>query len=514
MSAIVFVAVAAITATLTWGTGSIHQHNESRLLNLELRQGASVVSVLIPSIEVPLTSATELANVTRGDPSVFRQYMNGFVGKSSVFLSASLWRVSNGHATPVTSIGLTSPLSTYSAKVTSFIGHAQGAAPFAVLNQLGDSPPSIGYAAALGKSVPWVIFADTVLPSDKRLNIAPSSFSQLRYAMYLGKSPKPSNLLFASPGPLPSGPNEATTTVSFGSDTITLVATAIGELGGNLLARLPWIIAIVGGALSLLAALITEYLIRRRRAAERLASENRRLYREQRGIAETLQHALLPRTLPEILGVETAARYVAGGDEMEVGGDWYDVIPIDDTRFVFVVGDVSGHGIEAATIMARLHFAIRAYAVQGDTPETILHKLGKLLDLERDRSFATVLCGTVDVTNHAVTVVNAGHPPPLVLNGTDGSFLQTTVFPPVGISSPAEYRSMTFDLPAKSTILAFTDGLVERRGETLDTGLDRLRSLTLERPLVLDDLLNKLVVDMRDGGYSDDMAILAVRWQS
>jgi serine phosphatase RsbU (regulator of sigma subunit) len=196
----------------------------------------------------------------------------------------------------------------------------------------------------------------------------------------------------------------------------------------------------------------------------------------------------------------------------DVGGDWYDVVPLDSNRFLFVVGDVSGHGVEAATIMARLHFAIRAFVSQGDSPATILGKLGSLISSERDGSFATVLCGVVDVAEHSITLVNAGHPPMLLLNGTEKNYVETTVFPPVGIVESAEYRSTTLCVPARSTILTFTDGLVERRGELLDVGYERLRNLVVDARLPLDELLDKLVGDMRDERYTDDVAILAVRW--
>ncbi len=238
------------------------------------------------------------------------------------------------------------------------------------------------------------------------------------------------------------------------------------------------------------------------------------MYTEQRSIAEVLQHALLPSDLPHIAGVETAARYVAGGVGTDVGGDWYDIIPLDSGRFVFVVGDVSGHGVEAATVMARLHFAIRAFATHGDSPATIVGKLGPLLSLDRDGSFATVVCGTVDVAERSITLVNAGHPPVLLLTGSEKRFLETTVFPPVGVSDSTDYRSTTFDIPPRSTILTFTDGLVERRGEVIDVGYERLQSLVPDSPMSLDDLLDKLVGDMRDERYSDDVAILAVRWNN
>jgi serine phosphatase RsbU (regulator of sigma subunit) len=161
-----------------------------------------------------------------------------------------------------------------------------------------------------------------------------------------------------------------------------------------------------------------------------------------------------------------------------------------------------------------LHFAIRAYAAQGDSPELILDKLSHLLSLENDQAFATILCGAVDVADHTITLVNAGHPPLLLLNGKTGDFLKTTIFPPVGVVDSARHEAVTLRVPERSTILAFTDGLVERRGEIIDTGLERLRSFSSTSPLVLDDLLAKLLVDMRNGEYNDDIAILAVRWRT
>ena len=122
-----------------------------------------------------------------------------------------------------------------------------------------------------------------------------------------------------------------------------------------------------------------------RRSLERIAEENRRLYSEQRTIAQTLQHALLPEALPKIQGVETGARYEAGVEGVDIGGDWYDLIALDDHRLLLVVGDVSGRGVRAAATMASLRYAIHAYAAQNDPPATILTKLSKLVNVGSDR---------------------------------------------------------------------------------------------------------------------------------
>ena len=179
-----------------------------------------------------------------------------------------------------------------------------------------------------------------------------------------------------------------------------------------------------------------------------------------------------------------------------------------------MLGDVSGRGVEAATIMARLHFAIRAYAIQGDAPAEILGKLGRFLDIDQDQSFATILCALVDVPRHSVPLVNAGHPPLLLLNGKTGDFVRTTVFPPVGVDRTTVYEATDFVVPGEATIVAFTDGLIERRDESIDTGLERLRTLTTEGPLGLDDLLTKILTESSSAEYHDDTAILAVRWKN
>ncbi|MGO9341764.1 MAG: PP2C family protein-serine/threonine phosphatase [Acidimicrobiales bacterium] len=513
LSVVVLVVLLVLTAALAWGASDINQRNENRLLKLELRQAASVVAAAVPTIQIPLVSATQLADATNGNAGSFQKYMGEFVGTTGEFVFASLWRSQGGAPTMVTSVGTAPTTPATPATIDNFLLSAPRSNPFAVLNLLSGAQPSIAYAAAAGPSSRWVVFAERLIPKGRRLSVTKNSaFSQLNYALYLGSSSRPADLLGASSGGIPAGANSATDTVPFGNTSITLVATPSGELGGTLLARLALIVALGGAFFAVIGGIVTEYLVRRRTQAERLASENRRMYTEQRSIAEVLQHALLPRDLPQIAGIETAARYVSGRVGTEVGGDWYDVIPVDGNRFVCVVGDVSGHGVEAATLMARLHFAIRAFAAQGDSPAAIVNKLGPLVSLERDGSFATVVCGAVDVAARSITLVNAGHPPVLLLNGSEKRFVETTVSPPVGITDSTDYQSTTFSVPPHCTILTFTDGLVERRGEVIDVGHERLRSLVPDVPLSLDDLLDKLVGGMRDERYSDDVAILAVRW--
>jgi serine phosphatase RsbU (regulator of sigma subunit) len=300
--------------------------------------------------------------------------------------------------------------------------------------------------------------------------------------------------------------------VPFGNTTVTIVGNSPTHLTGALSAALPWLVLGVGGALAVAGGATLEFVSRRRAVAERLAAENERLYREQRGIAGALQHALLP-VVPDIPGIEVAARYVAGVDELQVGGDWYDVIARGPGCCVFVVGDISGRGLAAATTMAALRFAVRAYVAEGHDIEVVLAKLRSLLDIETDHQFATVLLGELDATSGRLRVVSAGHFAPLLLTDGGARLLECPVEPPVGVSTSVSTRGTVVSVTTSATLLAFTDGAVERRGEAIDTGLERLRAAAddaADTPLdgMLDDLLGALASDTN----KDDTVLLGLRW--
>jgi serine phosphatase RsbU (regulator of sigma subunit) len=162
--------------------------------------------------------------------------------------------------------------------------------------------------------------------------------------------------------------------------------------------------------------------------------------------------------------------------------------------------------------MAALRFAIQAYAAQNDPPDAILSKLSKLVNVGRTGQLATILCALVDVEAHRLTVTSAGHLPPLLISDGTGTFVQSEVGVPIGVRTTAEYTSTSIDTPPAATLLAFTDGLVERRGESIDEGLARLRRAATSNHVPLDDLVGGLVEDLRLDGGDDDTAIAALRW--
>jgi serine phosphatase RsbU (regulator of sigma subunit) len=188
------------------------------------------------------------------------------------------------------------------------------------------------------------------------------------------------------------------------------------------------------------------------------------------------------------------------------------VIPRDADRLLLVVGDVSGRGLRAAATMASLRYAIHAYAAQGDPPETILTKLSSLLDVTSSGHLATILCADVNVGAREITLASAGHLPSLLISDGRGTFIDAKVGLPVGVSEGASYVSSTVVAGPGATLLAFTDGLVERRGEDLDQGLARLRDAAVAKHGGLDELLSGLVAELHSEPAEDDGAIVGLRW--
>ena len=166
--------------------------------------------------------------------------------------------------------------------------------------------------------------------------------------------------------------------------------------------------------------------------------------------------------------------------------------------------------------MASLRYAIHAYAAQHDPPEAILRKLSRILSVSDGGQLATVLCALIDIEAHTITLASAGHLPPLLMDGGDAAYLDTDVGVPIGVENDVSYTSRTLTAPAHATFLAFTDGLVERRGEQLDDGLDRLRAAATANGAgesgELQDLLDRLLGELRAGSQSDDTAIVGLRW--
>ena len=503
-----------VTAALAAAAWSAHQSNEERLLRQRVREAGATLTAALPGIQTPLASAVALAEFTGGDPDVFEQAMTPLVGSDALFVSASLWRVDGADEGPLAAVGDDPVLAGEPPEeIGAFLERSAGTPLLAVIDLLDHDPPRLGWSFTVPEGATYVAYAEAALPDDRTsVPQEDSAFNDLDYALYLGEDVVDERLLLASADELPLDGSTATESIEFGDSTLLLVMTADGNLGGALMAWLPWLVALAGVLTTAGAALLTARLVRRRGVAEALAADNSRLYLEQRGVAHTLQQSLLPERLPEVPGLEVAVRYEPGVAGLEVGGDWYDVIAVGRDRLFVVIGDVAGRGINAATTMASLRYAIRAFASQGDSPEQILEKLNALSGIAPEGRFATVLCAIVELSTGMVRIANAGHPTPLLLHGPAARFVQTPVGVPIGVMPEARYDSVTVNVTGGTTLLAFTDGLFERRGETVDVGMERLRAAAAGGNGSLPGLLDLVVDGLAEPGRADDAALLGLRW--
>jgi anti-sigma regulatory factor (Ser/Thr protein kinase)/putative methionine-R-sulfoxide reductase with GAF domain len=198
---------------------------------------------------------------------------------------------------------------------------------------------------------------------------------------------------------------------------------------------------------------------------------------EQRAVTEIMQRTLLPDALPDIAGLRFSAKYMPAGTGVRIGGDWYDVFQLDDGRVTFVVGDVVGRGVVAASMMAELRTALRAYRMEGHELDDVMGLLNTLVtSIGRDRS-ATLAILELDLERDELSAVSAGHPPVLLVTPDgEAQFAEFAQNGPIGISPAARYTVRRHRFPAGSAMLLYTDGLVERRSEPLDRGLERLRA--------------------------------------
>ncbi|UUU36415.1 SpoIIE family protein phosphatase [Streptomyces sp. CA-210063] len=244
-----------------------------------------------------------------------------------------------------------------------------------------------------------------------------------------------------------------------------------------------------------------------------VALENARRFEHNRDIAETLQRALLTE-LPTTPGLRLAARYLPATRGLNIGGDWYDAFRQPDGSLITVIGDVTGHGLHAAVMMSQLRTALRAYAVDGKSPGQLLTHLHLFLHHLQPDLYATAVIARFHPHEPTLTWAAAGHPPP-VLRSPDGQVRVLDAKPGamLGIPLHQEIADHTVPLPPGSTLALYTDGLVERRAQGIDPGIERLATaLGTLRPTTFDDDLEAsadlLLHPLLDDEHEDDVCLL------
>ncbi len=506
-----------VTSGLALLSADLAASNEQHLLTLRSKEVGSVFTSVLPDVETPLGAAVALANITGANPAKFTQFADAYVGlPKSQFISMSVWHVGHLDEGPVVVVGTPPELPEVHGGVVPILRAAEhrtsGQSMLTVLGLLHAAQRRLAYVYAGSHLGHFLVEAEETLPtSDYAALPANSAYSNLNVAAYVGHRAVRSQLLISTVRHLPLPGPHATTVIPFGSNAITVVISASQPLGGALPEDMPWVIGIIGGLLTIGASVLTFRLIWGGSRAQSLAAENRRLYAEQHGIAQSLQEALLPDELPKIEGLRLAGLYDAGAPGIDIGGDWYDMLRLSPRRLLLVVGDVSGRGIRAATAMASVRSAIQ-YAAQVDPPEDFLPTLSALGSLREQGQLATVLCVLIDLQEKRVRVTSAGHLPPLLVHDGRAEYLETQVGLPIGVDSDCSYTSSTFDVPDGAYLFGFTDGLIERHGESLDDGLERLRQAAMQASGDLEQMMGQILELARGPHSVDDTAIAGVQW--
>jgi serine phosphatase RsbU (regulator of sigma subunit) len=249
-----------------------------------------------------------------------------------------------------------------------------------------------------------------------------------------------------------------------------------------------------------------------RRAA--VAIENAQLHSQTRNVALQLQRAVLPATLTGFPSWEIATHYSPSG-HADVGGDFYGATALPDGTLAVFIGDVMGHGIAAAAAMAHMRAAIRAYLCIDPDPGVVVTKLDTMFRLLKLPQLVSLAYALVDPGLGQLRLANAGHCPPVLIQ-PDGSSCFTETRPKRILGAGGDERTTaTWTYPSGSTLLLYTDGLIERRDESIETGLDRLaRQATALADMPLQAALDQLAEELRDDTTADDVTAIAVRPQS
>lgn len=229
-----------------------------------------------------------------------------------------------------------------------------------------------------------------------------------------------------------------------------------------------------------------------------------------RQAALALQRSLLPARLPDIPGLDLAARYAPGHD-LGIGGDWYDVFVLPSGWLGAVIGDVSGHGLPSAVVMGRIRSALRAYALDADDPAEALTSLDRKIHHFEAGTLTTAVYALIAPDRTTVHLSCAGHLPPLlVAPGQPAQLVNVTVDRPLGVGRPMISRRTTvLDLPPGAALVFYTDGLIERRTELIDTGIERLAAAVRSEPA--EALCDHIMTTTAPEHPDDDIALLVIR---
>lgn len=507
LPAIIVLIGVAVTALTVWATDQVDDGTEQRLLERQTQQAAELLSSSIMVNQQLLRNTLAIQSATPGvDANLFVAALSDSVGTDKRFVSASLWQRQGDRMVRVVAQGAAPAMAVDAAATQTFLERALSTSMVTVTAVSTGSQRRIAYAFA-DPATGRVVSAERAIPRDGRSRLdSDPAFVDLNYANYLGPKPVRSALTTTNvdPATLPLTGITATERIPFGDTVLTLVTSPQDHLGAQLSHWLPLILLVSGLSSTFIVVALSRLLTRRRLAAEDSAAF-------ASGMSERLQRALLPLTVPEVPQLDAAIKYVAGTSGVDIGGDWYNFVALDGNRFAFVIGDVSGKGIDAVAVMARARFTLRAYLMRGDSPDHVLSESSPQFDVGEDGHIATTIVGVGDWSTGRITVANAGHCPPLLLGESGPRFVDLATGPPLGVGR-FTYLPTTFQLAPGDVLFCYTDGLIERRDEDIDVGMARLASTVTAEHGSVDALVEHAVDALRVREAPDDIAVLAFRW--
>jgi hypothetical protein len=354
-----------------------------------------------------------------------------------------------------------------------------------------------------------VLYRETLLGPLRAPRLATTDpFSELEVAIYGRRAAGSRDLLASTTPDTPLQGQVRHATFAAGADTWRISVSPRSSLVGTVADGAPVAVVVLGLVGSLLVATVVEIALRRRNAA--LA-----LYESEQQAAEALQRSLLPQ-LPDVPGLDLSARYLPSGSGQQVGGDWFDVFPVASGRVGLAIGDVIGHDLAAASAMAQVRASLRAYALHGDPPATVMNQLGTLVETLGLTTFVTVvyaLLGSPEPDgSRLLQWSNAGHLAPM-LRDPSGQVRALEGGRSVVLGPPVDQEHDQADayLPDGSTLLLYTDGLVEVPGRSLDEGIERLAvTVSAAGQTDSEDLCRAVLDSVLTHPLRDDVALLAV----
>ena len=516
-SVLVLIGCLVVVAAATAVTAISHRDTEQRLLDQRTLEEAALVTTALPGIQTPLAAAAELAEATDGAQASFDAVMSRSIDTAQ-FVSAVLFSATTMQ--PVADVGEPTALATADAgRTRAMIEQAVATDDLSVVDTLDLPGRRLGYAFTAASGTPtFVVYAETALALDATGAPRPTgAFADLDFALYLGDGEQPGDLLLTSVEDPPIDGRRSSTVVPFGDTQALLVTGTDTVLGSRLSARLPWYIAGLGTAIALVAAGAAERLMRRRQHAERLAIDLSRLYDEQRHRSETLQRSLLPAGLDTPPNVTAAARYWPAGGGVEIGGDFYDLFPLGGDRWAIAIGDVCGHGIEAAALTGVTRHTIRAAARHLRSPAEVLRWTHDAIRSYSGETYCTVCFAFLTVEPNGgfrLDLSLGGHPGP-VLYKADGSVrvleARGTL---LGLFEPT-LATATYHLSPGDVLVLYTDGITDApRGQAMS--IDELQDIVGDygdgSPERIADGIRDVLEARRGSAAGDDAALLILRF--